>query len=285
MGRIGAESLDRQFVDTFILDGLKAEDTISLLGQIEGDWLDTAWKNPVEEFGAFYIATRIAANSQIKMASSFVQRNFDRVNRVFISDVIASLFKLDAFEADLDNICFSNGKFFHIGLGDSYVKNLVIHDSTFDSLDLTDAQPTGIKIINSVITRISGVTSTEHLPNYMVDCLVQEFQSMKTLSAIREAGLSVAQTFLLSSLRKLFLQSGGGRKESSMYKGYGDSATKKICEKVIAILLKEHFCRRVKGTSESLYIPDGSMRGRVTAIMSQMTTSADPLWLQVSKII
>ena len=284
LGRIGAESLDRQFVDTFILDGLKAEDTISLLGQIEGDWLDTSWKNPVEDFGAFFIATRIATNKQINMASSFIQRNFDRINKVFISDIIASLFKLDECDADLGNLCFSNGKFFHIGLGDSCVKNLVIHDSAFDSLDLTDAQPVGIKITNSVITRISGVTSKEHLPPYMIDCLVQDFQSVKTLSAIREAGLSVSQTFLLSSLRKLFLQSGAGRKESSMYKGYGDSTTKKVCEKVMALLLKEHFCNKVRGSSEALYIPDRSMSGRVTAIMSKMTTSVDSLWLQASRI-
>jgi len=284
LGRIGAESLDRQFVDTFILDGLKAEDVLSLLAHVEGDWLDAAWKNPVEDFGAFYISTRLATNKQVGMASSFIRRNSDRENKVLISDLLSGLFRMEEGEIDLDGMAFVGGKFHYIGLGDSSVRNINIDDATFDSLDLTDAEPIGIAISQSIIMRIAGVTGPEHLPSWIVGCEVEDFQSVKTLAAIREAGLSVAQTFLLSSLRKLFLQAGGGRKESSMYKGYGDSATKRVCEKVIALLLREKFCLKVRGSSESLYIPDRSFRGRVQGIMSQMTTSKDNIWTQVSRI-
>jgi hypothetical protein len=284
LGRIGAESLDRQFVDSFILDGLKAEDAIGLLGHVEGAWLDSEWKNPVQDFGAFYIATRLASNKQIGMAVSFVQRNVERNNKVIVSDLISALFRFEEGDIDLGGITFKGGRFYHVELGESKVRNIQVRDSTFDSLDLTDAEPVGIKIIESVITRMSGVASPEHLPPWIVDCLVDSFQNLKTLVAIREAGLSVAQTFLLSSLRKLFLQAGSGRRESSMYKGYGDSTTKRICEKVIALLLKERFCSKVKGSSEALYIPDRSFGGRVQAIMSQMTTSKDDLWIQASRI-
>ena len=284
LGRIGAESLDRQFVDTFILDGLKAEDVLSLLARVEGEWLDVTWKNPVEDFGAFYISTRLTTNKQAGMVTTFVRRNVDRNNKVLMSDLLMGLFGLEGGEVDLGGISFRGGKFYHIELGDSTVRNLSIYDSSFDSLDLTDAEPVGIKICQSVITRISGVTATEHLPDWIEDCAVEDFQSVKTLAAIREAGLSVAQTFLLSSLRKLFLQSGGGRRESSMYKGYGDSTTKRICEKVIALLLKEKFCLKVRGASEDLFIPDRSFRGRVQGIMSQMTTSKDDLWTQATRI-
>lgn len=69
-----------------------------------------------------------------------------------------------------------------------------------------------------------------------------------------------------------------------MYKGYGDSTTKRVCEKVIALLVKERFCSKVKGAFEALYIPDRSFGGRVRAIMSQMTTSKDDLWTQASRI-
>lgn len=285
LGRIGAESLDRQFVDSFILDGLKAEDAISLLGHVEGGWLDSEWKNPVEDFGAFYIATRLTTNKQIGMAVSFVQRNADRKNKIIVSDLLSALFRFEEGDIDLGGIAFGGGKFYHVELGDSKVRNISIRDSSFDTLDLTDAEPIGIKIVESVITRMSGVTSPEHLPPWIVDCLVDSFQNLKTLVAIRQAGLSIAQTFLLSSLRKMFLQPGSGRRESSMYKGYGDSTTKRICEKVIALLLKERFCSKVKGSSEALYIPDRSFSGRVQAIMSQMTTSKDDLWTQTSRIV
>jgi ABC-type dipeptide/oligopeptide/nickel transport system ATPase component len=285
LGRIGAESLDRQFVDSFILDGLKAEDALGLLAHVDGSWLDADWKNPVEEFGAFYIATRLTTNKQVGMTISFIQRNSDRKNKIIISDLLSALFRLEDGDIDLGGLTFGGGKFYHMALGDSKVRNISIRDSSFDTLDLTDAEPIGINISDSVITRMSGVTSREHLPTWIVDCLVEDFQNLKTLVAIREAGLSIAQTFLLSSLRKLFLQPGSGRRESSMYKGYGDSTTKRICEKVIALLLKERFCSKVKGASEALFIPDRSFGGRVQAIMSQMTISRDELWLQTSRIV
>lgn len=285
LGRIGAESLDRQFVDSFILDGLKAEDALGLLAHLDGSWLDSHWKNPVEDFGAFYIATRLTTNKQVGMAVSFAQRNVDRKNKVIVSDLLSALFRLEDGDIDFGGVTFGGGRFYHIALGDSKVRNISIHDSSFDILDLTDAEPVGIRISESVITRMSGIAAPEHLPSWIVDCEVEDFQNLKTLVAIREAGLTIAQTFLLSSLRKLFLQPGSGRRESSMYKGYGDSTTKRICEKVIVLLLKERFCSKVKGSSESLYIPDRSFGGRVQAIMSQMTTSKDDLWTQTSRIV
>ncbi|WP_156141330.1 hypothetical protein [Aeromonas dhakensis] len=122
------------------------------------------------------------------------------------------------------------------------------------------------------------------MPLWIKKTHVDSYQNLKTLSAIREAGLSVAQTFLLSSLRKLFLQPGGGRKESSMYKGYGDSSTKKTCEKVIHLLVSDGFCQKYKGNSEFLYIPDRAYTSRVNMIMSQLTTSDDEIWKQVSRM-
>jgi hypothetical protein len=46
-----------------------------------------------------------------------------------------------------------------------------------------------------------------------------------------------------------------------MYKGYGDVATKKICEKVIALLLREGFCSKFQGSTEDLFVPDSGPTG------------------------
>jgi hypothetical protein len=68
-----------------------------------------------------------------------------------------------------------------------------------------------------------------------------------------------------------------------MYKGYGDSASKKICEKVIALLLRKGFCGQFKGTSEDVYVPDRSMTQRARLMLSRMTQSRDEVWLEVSR--
>jgi hypothetical protein len=69
-----------------------------------------------------------------------------------------------------------------------------------------------------------------------------------------------------------------------MYKGYGDVGTKKICEKVIALLVRDGFCQKIRGTTEAVYLPNRSLTGRVRAIMSQLTMSKDDLWEKASKL-
>jgi hypothetical protein len=286
LSRIGAESLDRQFVDSYILDGLKAEDILSIYLGASSAPLAFEWKHPVETFGAFYLATRLQSTNQVQAAAAYLKRHRGVTNHVLLSDLLAALFSCDdVSNVDLGGLELSKGRFCHLSFSACPVRNVRFYDCAFDSIDLTDADPIGISLVESTIGRVSGVTSKEHLPSWVSDCLFEDFQSVKTLTAIRAAGLTVAQTFLLSSLRKLFLQPGAGRKESSMYKGYGDLSTKKACEKVVALLLRERFCDKFKGATEALYIPNRAFTGRVKALMSQLTQSKDDLWTQTSRIV
>ena len=284
LSRIGAESLDRQFADTFILDGLKAEDVLDLYVQGTPEALEEIWTHPVEEFGAYFISTRLQESRRTNAAMAFVTRHFQAENRVLLSDLLSGLFLIEAEKLDFSGRRFDGGKFFSVALSDTSVQNLCLHDCQFDYLDITDAEPVGIVVENCVIVRLAGITSSQHSPPWFKGCLVDVYQSLETLSKIREAGLTFPQTFLLSSLRKLFLQPGGGRKESSMYKGYGDSATKRTCDKVIHLLVREKFCEKFKGRSESIYVPNRAMTARVQAIMSQLTTSKDTIWMQASRM-
>ncbi|RYG88850.1 MAG: hypothetical protein EON59_03115 [Alphaproteobacteria bacterium] len=284
LSRIGAESLDRQFADMFILDGLKAEDAVELLEQGASAELQDNWVNPVGEFGTYFISSKLGTVQYSGLAVAFIKRHNAVRNKVLLSDLLSGLFHLDSPQVDFGGYSFEGGKFFHVVVAGTAVRNLALFDCQFDHLDITDAEPTKVTFSECVVVRLAGVTAKEHSPSWFTNCLVDVFQSIGTLADIREAGLTVAQTFLLSSLRKLFLQPGGGRRESSMYKGYGDSTTKKTCEKVIALLVRDGFCSKFKGQSEPIYVPERSLTGRVQAIMSQMTTSKDPLWLQASRV-
>lgn len=284
LSRIGAESLDRQFVDTFILDGLKAEDILTIYSGLQGEVLDFPWKHPIEDFGATFIAARIGDMQQQAGLVAYIRRNWNAENRVLLSDMLAALFRCEKPDIDFGGNVFKNGHFSYIAFADSVVVNLRLYECLFDSIDITDADPVGITIEDSVITRAAGVTSKEHLPAWIVGSSVEEFQNVNTLAAIRAAGLSKSQTFLLSSLRKLFLQPGSGRRRSSMFKGYGDLNSKRLCEKVIHLLIKDGFCVQVPGATEDLYVPERSRTGRAKAITNEMTQSKDPLWAQVSRL-
>jgi hypothetical protein len=284
LSRIGAESLDRQFVDTYILDGLKAEDVFDIYSRADSEIMAQDWKHPMEGFGALYLATRIQNVNQAPGVVAYIKRNIEGKNRILLSDMVSALLLCDGTSSRFSGLVLRGGKFFHVSLAESPVSGLHFEDCLFDSLDLTEADPVDILISNCVVIRVAGVTSQDTAPSWVRNCHFEEFQNVNTLAAIREAGLSVAQTFLLSSLRKLFLQPGGGRKHSSMYKGYGDAATKKICEKVIALLVREGFCSKFQGATEDLFIPERSLTARARAIIGQMTQSKDDLWAKVSRI-
>ncbi len=284
LSRIGAESLDRQFVDMYILDGLKAEDVLAIYQQQSTGDLGLAWRHPIGEFGAQFVAARLTGTRQLRGVAAFLKRFNDSNNLVLLSDLVAALFVADADTIDLEQLILEGGVFSDVSLGDTAVENVTLSECYFESLDITDADPKGIAIRGAVIFNLSGVTSATHLPPWVQNCEIERFQSVSTLAAIRESDLTLAQTFLLSSMRKLFLQPGSGRKESSMYKGYGDVESKRICERVIALLVRERFCEKHQGSTGALYIPNRRMTGRVKTIMSMLTTSKDDLWIKASDI-
>lgn len=284
LGRIGAESQDRQFVDAYILDGLKAEDVLTIYSDASVDQLSVEWKHPVESFGAFYLSSKLADAHQINAVVAYTKRHRDSANKVFLSDLIAAVYHYGDAPVDFAGLNLSEGKFHYLPCSDSTVSGITFIECSFEGLDLQDSTMQRTEFRDCTIRQLDGYASQALLPPFFKNCAIQHFQNISTLVAIKGAGLSVAQTFLLSSLRKLFLQPGAGRQESSMYKGYRDAASKKVCERVINLLIREKFCQVHKGANGSLFIPDRSKTGRVKEVMNQMTNSKDKLWEQVTEL-
>ncbi|MBK9579098.1 MAG: hypothetical protein IPO40_18680 [Fibrobacteres bacterium] len=284
LSRIGAESLDRQFADTFILDGLKAEDALVAYSNQDPKVIAETWKHPIESFGAFYLGTKLLSNEQTTSVAAFIKRNKSCANKVLISDLLSAISHCDCEHISFANCIIDKGNFSSLNIGDSALENITLNDSHFKMLDITDAVDQGVKITNSTIEKITGVASASMLPSWINSCIIDSYQNLNTLSQIKMAGLNLAQTFLLSSLRKLFIQSGSARKESSMFKGYGDLSSKKICDKVLALLVREEFCSKHKGSKECLYVPDRSKSSRAHTIMKEITHSKDNAWIQASAL-
>ncbi len=283
LGRHPSSASDRQFADSYILDGLKAEDVLNIFNASGGKELDETWGHPIENFGAFYLATKIEASSSMKAAAAFAARNISRSNKVLISDIISAIMTSGAL-IDMGGLRLQGGSFHTVNFGDSNLYDFTFYSCHFEAVDLSDATPTKINVQDSTIQYLAGSSDEGGLPPWITSCVVDGYQKVDTLAAIKKADLGIAQTFLLSSLRKLFLQPGAGRRESSMYKGYADSKTKWICEKVIDLLVKERICSRHRGTTETLFLPDRSLTDRAKRILSEMTLSTDNLWLQVDRL-
>lgn len=284
LGRIGAESLDRQFVDQYILDGLQAEDVLRVYSEQDQSALQEKWAHAIGQFGAFYISTRIESTKQVPSVVAFIKRHKLSENRIVLSDLISSLYLCDGPASNFIGWELSDGSFQSVDFGNGQVDGIHFKSCYFEQVDLTDAAPQNTTLLSCVIGRMAGVGSQENLPDWFQNCAVEAFQDFKTLTALRKGKFSTAQTFLLASLRKLFLQPGAGRKRSSMFKGFGDIESKRISEKVLGLLKNEKFCTEHPGKAEQLYIPNRSMTARAKAILNQMTQSNDPLWKRASAL-
>jgi hypothetical protein len=158
LSRIGAESLDRQFVDAYILDGLKAEDVLLIYSGSNVEILGAEWKHPIGIFGAFYLSTRLQSINQAPGVAAYVKRHRLAANRVLLSDMISALFICEGAKSDFAGMVFVGGKFSHLSFADCSVGGICFEDCVFDSVDLTDADPEGVSIRDSVIVRAAGVS-------------------------------------------------------------------------------------------------------------------------------
>jgi hypothetical protein len=79
---------------------------------------------------------------------------------------------------------------------------------------------------------------------------------------------------LLTVLRKIFLQSGNGRREDALYRGLGPDAQRYVAS-ILAILEREKVVTAYRKRGATLWIPDRSAQGRADRIIRSPTVSSD----------
>jgi hypothetical protein len=93
LGRVSAESNDRQFVDIYILDGLRAKDIVNVCRSIDSEFTSVAsmnWVNPLDDLGQrVLVATDNAVSESAKI--EFCGRALASGNIIFACDLFSSL--------------------------------------------------------------------------------------------------------------------------------------------------------------------------------------------------
>ena len=100
LGRVGPDSLDRQFVDDYILDRLRAEDFLFCVGTKDPTVLMEVWRNPLKEFGLQYVASKVAVSGNRELFLSYLKKAKGGINTILLGDMVASLAKIG--DADYD---------------------------------------------------------------------------------------------------------------------------------------------------------------------------------------
>lgn len=279
LGRLGTESDDRQFVDTYILDGLRAKDVGEVaLASFEQnrEVLSTPWANGLDSLGQRILASE-ARCSDAKLLS-LARDALGGPNKTLISDLISSLMMRPGGQVDFDDLEFVDGHFISLDFSHRDLAKLRLKSCTFGTVIFGSHEAKAVTIKDSLAERVAGATSPKGLPVW-AELKADKYESAANTSSIRRIGLKPGQQILATTIRKTFFQKGAGRKEESLTRGFARIGKPGTISRVINLLLRDGILERGKGEEGWLYIPVRKHTARMQAILDELNTSKDPLWI------
>ncbi|MFL9828977.1 hypothetical protein, partial [Rhodoplanes sp. SY1] len=167
LGRVGPESNDRQFVDIYILDGLRAKDIVTikhLSDTDEEEVLSAKWKNPLDDLGQRVLAADSTLSEKAKL--ELAKMACSKGNTVLTSDLISSLLRQSEAAFDFEAIHLQNGEILYLPLDERQILNLTISDSYIGEISLPVKSCTNTKITNCIVIKVTGVSSEAALPQW-----------------------------------------------------------------------------------------------------------------------
>lgn len=181
-------------------------------------------------------------------------------------------------------------------------RGLVIESALIGMIDLEECYFKGIRFINCVIeevlvgaslphyevafrgcliSRVKGVASSSALPDQVFDsCEFSKFDYMGTNNAVMKSDLPSPVKALLSVLRKLYRQSGAGRKLSALNRGVSNGEVLQFIRPVTSIMEKHGFMRIFNQVAH----PVRANANRVEGILDAPSVSTDALILEVREL-
>lgn len=138
------------------------------------------------------------------------------------------------------------------------------------------------------VDEIEGRSSRKDLPHEVFDdgCMFDKFsEAPETTNAIGAMDLPLGAKVLLTVLKKIYLQSGSGRKENALYRGL-DHHGRRVVAPVLRLLQTEGLISpyRRGGLAMTIWVPDRSKMARVAKIITSPRTSEDSLLVKASNL-
>ena len=288
LGRLDADSNDRMFVDSYILNGLRAEDIINSVQNMEKSIFEENWINPLNIEGINILANYIEYDEErLKTFLNAAVLCNRKSNSVFIADIVTAIVKTFIYPyIDFKGINITETHIYSLDFSNKVIENLDFKNVWINDVDLTNVNFKNVNFFNCVIEKIKGISSTNSLPSGFISCNISEYQPISTVNRIRRANLSRAQTILVTIIKKIFstVTKGNGRKEEALLRGLGDKSDSKICDKLLNRMLTENLITKHKGHEGWIYSPVLKSTARMVKILSDLSNSNDELWEYASTL-
>ena len=153
-------------------------------------------------------------------------------------------------------------------------------------LDPPSIGPAALPVFREcLISEIQGPTAKSNLPsNFGADCCVENYSDQpETTNAILRLDLPLGTRVLMTILRKLYMQSGRGRRRGALARGLGQEG-KQMVPRILAALQQEDFVVVIRKGKNEIWLPDRSKRVRAMKIVTEPSTCNDPLLNRVAEL-
>lgn len=281
LGRTGLDTDDRQFIDTYILDGLRALDLIKAIENFDLSLLDGNWKNPLDHLGQRVFAWRIFNDGIRSAALSFAHKINEGTNNVLVCDIICGLLWIGGEDIDFKAMTISNGEMIYLDFSMAEPKNLIIKDTIIFNLVFPSRPISGIQLIDCEVDQAYGVSGKRGVPSWVKGTNIAKYESVATVSAIKNVELSPQHRILVTILKKTFFQPGAGRQEAALLRGLGQVDRKGHTDKILKMLISDGLLKKTKGKHGNLFIPNRKYKVRVGKILAELNLSEDTIWTRL----
>ena len=189
-------------------------------------------------------------------------------SKVYVRNVLVDEMELAGTDADLSNVEFQT----------CYFRTV--------KLDLTSISVARLpRFRDCFINEIQGPTGENQIPsNFETDCYIESFSDQpETINAILNLDLPLGTRVLMTILRKLYMQSGRGRRHGALARGL-DQRGKQMVPRILAALQQEGFAVVIKRGDREIWLPNRSTRVRASRIIAEPSTCGDPLIAKVVRL-
>lgn len=201
----------------------------------------------------------------VYMAADIVQLlleiNFDIQKRIILTGLLIPELGLDMADGDLSKLQFQDCFFLRVEL---------------DPKANSDQIPS---FRECYIDKFEGRISRNDLPSDKFDkkCVIETFtQTADTTNRILTLDLPLGTRVCITILKKLYEQSGSGRKENALHRGL-DHRARRLVSDVLHVLQSEGLTVPDRTRGMTIWRPDRGKRSRVGRMIASPTIADDPV--------
>jgi hypothetical protein len=189
----------------------------------------------------------------------------------------------DAEPVDMRGMVIDGAAIDGIALDEVALKNISFRNCTVRELKLSDGLGrSGVSFSGCIISRVVGATSRSGVPEGLIsaDSEIDEYDNVSTNSAVLRLDIPPQFKALITILRKLYKQTGAGRKMAALTRGITSPEVVAYIDPVVALLRKHEFV----SVFNSVVHPVRRHSARVEAILASPMLADDPLLTDIKAL-